>query len=72
MTTVGIPYVPLQCRVRKPHLSDSANEMSLRDYFAGQVLSWPSNAEFSPEEAASAAYDYADAMIAERAKETGQ
>lgn len=37
--------------------------MTLRDWFAGQVLSWPSNGSICPDDAATFAYDYADAML---------
>lgn len=40
--------------------------MTLRDWFAGQALSWPSNGSICPEDAATFAYDYADAMLAAR------
>lgn len=43
-----------------------ARGMHLRDWFAGQVLQDLSG--MSPEEAAEAAYEYADAMLAERVK----
>ncbi len=54
----------------------SANErfvspgMTLRDYFAGQVIDAVIriNGEFKPEIDAMMAYKYADAMIAERGK----
>ena len=39
--------------------------MTLRDYFAGQVIG---KIDFHPEGAAERAYRFADAMIAERAK----
>ena len=46
--------------------------MSLRDYFAAKALSagWSSHARGSltPENAAASAYEFADAMLAERAK----
>ena len=48
--------------------------MSLRDYFAGQVanecLALGARAKASVMEIAEAAYEYADAMIAAREKET--
>ncbi|WP_062180664.1 hypothetical protein [Sphingopyxis sp. C-1] len=43
-----------------------AEGMTLRDWFAGQVLAWPHNGELTPDDAAVCAYDYADAMIARR------
>jgi len=46
--------------------------MTLRDWFAGQALSWPDMGGLSPHEAAEYVYEYADAMLAERAKATGE
>jgi hypothetical protein len=40
--------------------------MTLRDWFAGQALSWPNNGSLCPEDAATFAYDYADAMLRAR------
>lgn len=46
--------------------------MSLRDYFAAKalagILADPNSATVTTERVAIAAYDYADAMLAERAK----
>lgn len=42
--------------------------MSLRDYFAGQVIA-AAMMDHLPEIAVRLAYEYADAMLAERAKE---
>ena len=52
-----------------PHVSTHMDRtgMTLRDYFAGQVISGLLEV-FSPHEAAAMAYSQADAMIAERAK----
>ena len=45
--------------------AEPPSTMSLRDYFAGQVL--PSTAEdYHPDAAAKLAYEYADAMLAAR------
>ena len=51
-----------------PHVSTHMDRtgMSLRDYFAGQLITQLE--AFSPEEAAALAYRVADAMIAEREK----
>ena len=76
MTTVNIPYVPLQSSTREPHLSDFANEMSLRDYFAGNIAvgmcsaTGTYGAGYGPGEIAQRSYYIADAMLAERAKAT--
>jgi len=58
------------------------NGMDLRDYFAGQVISyaasrdygndWGRNGREHPIRAASFAYAIADAMLAERAKAEGR
>ena len=50
-------------------LDYNSDKMNLRDWFAGQALAsgWAGN--YSPMEAAEQAYGYADAMLAERAKE---
>lgn len=42
--------------------------MTLRDWFAGQALGWPDTGGLSPSEAAEYAYEYADAMLVQRAK----
>jgi hypothetical protein len=45
--------------------------MTLRDWFAGQALAgFASRPCYSDDEAAAAAYRYADAMLAARKKET--
>lgn len=47
--------------------SETTPGLSLRDWFAGQALA-PLVSVADPGRAASYAYDYADAMLAERAK----
>lgn len=52
--------------------SQAQDGMTLRDYFAGQTLlgivSINKYGRYSPEDAAKDAYQYADAMLAERNK----
>ena len=50
-----------------PHLDRTG--MTLRDYFAGQVVT--QFHQYWPDEAAARAYRFADAMIAERKKGAG-
>jgi hypothetical protein len=42
--------------------------MTLRDWFAGQALTAPWSSNFEVSEAAEIAYEFADAMLAARAK----
>lgn len=77
MSDDGGPAFP--CKVDVQFKSDIDGEkywtkrdfggMTLRDYFAAQALAGPVSEHGIPEEAAMRAYEYADAMLAERAKE---
>jgi len=59
----GGPAFPIQC-----HLSDHHHGLSLRDYFAGQVLAMLAQMDWEPERVALFAYEVADKMLAEREK----
>lgn len=56
----------------RSYVADGHNGMTLRDYFAGQmVIGMHSNSmcdDWSPETMAISAYRYADAMLVERKK----
>ena len=65
-------YRRLAFRLPPVHIGDGANDMSLRDWFAGRVL--PTMIELNgkkvaPEFNVASAYGYADAMIKFRNKE---
>ena len=51
-----------------PGVGNPQSGMTLRDYFAGQVLFKVCAYGMEPEDAAAEAYEYADAMILERDK----
>jgi hypothetical protein len=64
----GGPAFPAQ-EVNLSYASYSASQgMSLRDWFAGQAIRarWGSGAPMTPEDAASMAYQIADAMLEAR------
>jgi hypothetical protein len=49
-------------------LNPAIKNMTLRDWFAGQVILHDGGGEYSPAEFAKAAYALADAMLTEREK----
>ena len=53
-----------------PHPSNANLGLTLRDYFAGQtipmLISYVARSPFTNEQLAKAAYEFADAMLAER------
>jgi hypothetical protein len=66
----GGPAFPVRTGLSKHpvmgHVFDGTDGMSLRDYFAGQALPSLTENDRDPQVVAEEAYDYADAMIAER------
>ena len=68
MTNDGGPAFPMVTDFCPLKGIRSTEGMSLRDYFAGQLMPSMLNTFDSFDEAAEAAYEAADAMLAERAK----